>query len=268
MAKLLLHLDPDQPAAFQQALAAATGSEIVAAEVDGSTLYLAARRQGLTTALIGQITPLAYALPSGENVALTLDGEASNPSPARAGRTITDRLTPLGPLLDLDPTWRERCRTWQARIQAASKGEHLLGEYPDADGGITYNPVGKKAFEGDARRYLKAVLRHLGWTGKAHYNPSGIAGSGDASIHAASEGSDTGVFVQISADGGWAPTQTSPSGVTVLWRLEGLAGQDRWAPEYRNRWAGWTLSAGDLAGRIREAHGRVALPDRTVNAAD
>lgn len=110
------------------------------------------------------------------------------------------------------------------------------------------------------------MLRHLGWTGKVHDNPSGIAGSGDASIHAAPEGSDTGVYVQLNADGGWNPAQTSPSGVTILWRLEGLAGQDRWAPEYRNQWAGWTLSARDLAGRIQEAHRKIATP--AANAAD
>jgi hypothetical protein len=267
MAKLLLHLDPAQPAAFQQALASATGSEIVAAEVDGTALYLAARRGSLTTALISHLTPLATPLASGENVALTLEGEAANPALARATRTVTDRLTPLGPLLDLDPRWRERCHAWQKRLALAARGERLLGESPDADGSVSYNPVGKAAFERDARRFLNALLGHLGWSGKVHDNRAGIACSGEVSIHAAPKGSDPGVYVEVSAGGGWNPVQTSPSGVVILWRLEGLAGQDRWQPAYANQWASWTVTASALAARIQAAHVRTQ-PQPQANAAD
>ncbi|MFN4252863.1 hypothetical protein [Deinococcus sp.] len=251
MAKLLITLDPACPERLPQALSQVTGSEIVALEREGRTLYAACRRAGLTTALIGMVHLLDHPLPSGENAALTLEGEDRNPAAARASRTFTRHLTPAG--LHVDGTWRARCEEWQARLKAAQSGERLLGEYPDAQGYVGYNAEGKRAFELDARRYLKAVQRHLGWKGTVHWNPGGIAVSGEMTAHLAPDGADTGVFVEVSACGLWTPRQASPSGVGIMWRVEPLAGQDRWAPTYRNRWASWVLPAAQLAQDLRAA---------------
>ncbi|BBN97079.1 LPXTG-motif cell wall anchor domain protein [Deinococcus grandis] len=79
--------------------------------------------------------------------------------------------------------------------------------------------------------------------------------SGEVTAHLSPDGADTGVFIEVSACGLWAPRQASPSGVGIMWRLEPLAGQDRWAHEYeyRNRWASWVLPAAQLAQDVRTA---------------
>ncbi len=259
MANLVVQLRPDL-LDLPAALANWTHSEILKLEVDGHVVYAAARTAQATTALIVTMTLLDSPLPDGSNTALNIRGEAENPEPARASRAFTKLLTPVGGLFGVDAAWRERCAEWQRRTKAAETGEQLLGEYPNAEGYVGYNPVGKEAFERDARRYLKTVLRHLGWTGKVTYNKAGIAVSGEATLHAVPAGSDVGVFVQVSAGGGWEPVSPSPSGVTVLWRFEPLAGQDRWDPVFRNQWVGWRRSATALADQIQAALLHLSLP--------
>jgi hypothetical protein len=257
MANLVAHLRPDL-LDLPAVLAKWTQSEILKLEVDGHVVYAAAKTAQATTALVVTVTLLDSPLPDGSNTALHIRGEAENPGPARASRAFTKLLTPVGGLFGVDALWRERCAEWQRRTKAAETGEQLLGEYPNADGHVGYNPVGKDAFERDARRYLKAVLRHLGWTGKVTYNRAGIAVSGEATFHAAPAGSDVGVFVEVSAGGGWEPVLPSPSGVTILWRLEPLGGQDRWNHAFRNQWAGWRRSATALADQIQAAHAEIS----------
>ncbi|WP_019008527.1 hypothetical protein [Deinococcus aquatilis] len=259
MANLVVKLRPDL-LDLPGVLARWTQSKILKLEVDGGVVYAAAQTAQATTALIVTVTPLSSPLPDGSNMALNILGEAENPSPARASRALTKLLTPMDGLFAVNASWRERCAEWQRRTKAAETGEQLLGEYPNADGDVGYNPVGKDAFERDARRYLKAVLRHLGWTGKVTYNKAGIAVSGEACFHAAPGGGDIGVFVEVSAGGGWHPVVPSPSGVTVLWHLEPLGGQDRWNPVFRNQWVGWRRSATALADQIQAAHAAVSPP--------
>lgn len=253
MATLCAFVDPRDPQ-LAPVLARLTQSEIRHLEREGHTWYAAARTARATTALIVTVSALATPLPGGENVALSLQGEGDNPGPARASRNLTRLLTPADGLFAVPSDWRARCAAWQARLKVAQSGEQLLGEYPDAEGHVGYNPEGKEAFERDARRFLKAVLGHLGWFGKVTYNKAGIACSGEAAFHAHPEGSPVGVFVEVDAGGGWVPAGVSPSGVRIMWRLEPLAGQDRWAPEFRNQWARWDVSATDLAERIAETH--------------
>lgn len=251
MAKLLIQAETTT--ALAQEIRRVTGSEVLKVEEDGHTVYLALRRAGLTTAVVLTCTPLSLPMPDGENLAVKLEGEAENPAAARASRALTDLLTPAGLLFTPEGDWRARCAQWQARVQRAQGGDTLLGEYPDAVGYVGYNEIGKKAFEQDARRFLRQVRKLLGWPGEVTFNPSGIASSGDVYLHLTPPTGTGGVMIDVSAEGGFQPGGCSPSGVGLRWTLTPGEGQDRWAPAYRNRWARWTTTATQLADEIRAA---------------
>lgn len=253
MAKLLIQASTTGE--LTRVLAAATQSEIVLSEQHGHDVYLAVRREGITSAVVAHLTPLSGALASGENLAVQLTGEAARPTAARVSAAFTRMLTPIGLTLPIDPTWREQAKSWQVRLKASQTGESMLGEYPDAVGAVSYNTLGKKAFEQDARRYLKRVLKHLGWAGHVRYNPSGIAGSGDTMLEAMCPGDRQSVHVCLNADG-FHFDRVSPSGVNGYWRFEGTPEHPMvWnAPGGRNKTWVWTLTATEFAARIRDLH--------------
>ena len=231
-----------------------TGCDIIASEQHGHHVYLAARHAGLTSALIVTLTPLAHPLDSGENLVALVQTEADNPLPAHASRSITAPLTRIGPLLAIDPTWRTRAAQWQARVKASQTGETMLGEYPDAEGSVGYNAPGKKAFQLDARRYLKAVLRELGWVGKVSFNPGGIAVSGDAYLNATCPDGQ-GLHICLSANGLWVPRGSSPSGVNGYWRFSRAGeGSCSHGPLYRNLDWHWKTPAQKFAATIKELY--------------
>ena len=234
-----------------------TATSILASEQDGQTVYVAAQRQGLTTALILRITPIPP-LADGSNVIVSVQGENDNPPHARAGRDVTRHLTPPSDLFTPDTRWRERCQTWQARLKSAGRGETLLGEYPEAEGGVSYNDVGKEAFARDARRYARKLLSHLGWPGAVHFNPGGIAVSGEVILRATPPGGDCTLFLELSCSC-WVPVPTSPSGVSIMWRFEPTDGRSAFERPFGNRWASWLTPSADLARFIQDAHGQTGL---------
>ena len=252
MGKLLIHALTLSDIARE--IGRTTGCEVVASEQHGKQVYLAARHAGLTSALIVTLTPLAHPLEGGENLVAVVQTEADNPLPARVSRALTAHLSPIGPLFAIDPTWRGRAKQWQARIQASQNGSTMLGEYPDAEGYVGYNEVGKKAFQQDARRYLKAVLKALGWDGKVSFNPGGIACSGDAYLNATCPDGQS-VHVCLSASGMWVPLGSSPSGVNGYWRFcRAGEGSCSHGPLYRNLDWHWKLEAQQFAAKIDELY--------------
>lgn len=255
MANLLLRASTSEE--LYPHIARITASRLVASEQDGQTHYLALERQGITTAVILRVTSLAEALPDGSNVAVCLQGEQDNPQAARASRNLTQHLS--AELFAEPSAWRGRCAEWQARLKRALAGQELLGEYPEADGVISYNPIGKVAFAADARRYLKRVLKDLGWVGTVHFNPAGIAVSGEVTLRASVPGAACSLFIEVDCSP-YAPSPVSPSGVAIMWRLEPLNGASRFERPYGNRWCRWNTHSDDLVGRIQRAVAAFELP--------
>ena len=240
-----------------QQLTRITASRVVASEQDGQTHYLAVERQGITTAVILRVAPLTEALPDGSNVAVCLQGEQDNPLAARASRSITKHLS--AELFAAPSTWRARCTEWQARLKRASVGQELLGEYPEAEGIISYNAAGKEAFAADAQRYLKRVLKELGWVGTVRFNPGGIAVSGEVILRANIPDAPCSLFIEVDCCP-HAPLPISPSGVAIMWRLESLDGTSRFERPYGNRWCSWNTHSDDLVARIQRAVAAFDLP--------
>ncbi|GGR13339.1 hypothetical protein [Deinococcus ruber] len=255
MANLLLRATTTEE--LYPALARVLDGRIVASEHDGQTHYLAVERQGITTAVILRVTPLQDALPDGSNVAVCVQGERDNPQAARASHAITKQLS-AELFAGLSP-WRVRCAEWQARVKRAALGQELLGEYPEADGFISYNPAAKEAFAADARRYLKRVLKELGWVGTVRFNPGGIAVSGEVMLRASVPNASCSLFVELSCCL-YAPLPISPSGVAIMWRLEPLEGPSRFERPYGNRWCSWQATSDDLVARIQRAVAAFDLP--------
>ena len=189
---------------------------------------------------------------------VSVQGENDNPTHARAGRDVTRHLTPPSALFTPDTRWRERCRNWQARVKNAGRGETLLGEYPEAEGGVSYNEVGKEAFAKDARRYARKLLSYLGWPGAVHFNPGGIAVSGEVTLRATPPGEDCTLFLELSCSC-WVPVTTSPSGVSIMWRFEPTDGRSAFERPFGNRWASWSTPSANLAQSIQEAYGQTGL---------
>lgn len=217
-----------------------TGEAVVAAEQFGTAAFLARAQAGICTAVVLNLTPLAYALTSGETHVATVYHEDENPEPVQVSAAFLRCLTPRG-LLSKSGEWRQRTARWEEQLRRSLQGEYLLGVYPDAPGSVGYNEIGKRAFEQDARRYLRAVQHHLGYGGKVNFNPVGMAVSGDASLRAQTPSGE--LQVCISASG--LPLRgftASPSGTFLYW---GFSQQPRW------QGAHWDTSGSDLARQIR-----------------
>ncbi len=231
-----------------------TGCRVTASEQRGRTVFVALTQRDRATAAVLRLTPLPHPLPDGANLVITIDTEENDPADHRASRTFTRHLTPAPTL-----PWRVRAADWQARVKHAATGEVLLGEYPEADGGVSYNPEAKRAFEHDARRYLRRLLKTLegaGWTGAVRYNPSGVACSGDALLAGTLPG-HTRVHVHLDATGSFSPAHLSPSGVGLYWRFE--SDHTRIEAPFQNRFAPWTATSADLA-RLIDRTARVLFP--------
>ena len=144
MGKLILHATTTEEILGE--IERVTATRVIASERDGRTVYAAVQAGETTRALILQLTPLPAPLESGENLIVTVNEETHNPEPARASRHVTRHLS-TALFAPADLTWRERCAQWQAHTDRAKTGEVLLGTYPEAEGGVGYNPEAKQAFE-------------------------------------------------------------------------------------------------------------------------
>ncbi len=124
--------------------------------------------------------------------------------------------------------------------------------------------VAKKAFLKDARSYLNAVAKQLGWETRkpvASINEGGVAGSGEATLTVMKPGSEYGGYVQVSGDTQIPGVRASRSGVQILYRVN-----TRSAPYtgLQNNWGDWDMSAEDLAAELERLVAReesaAALP--------
>ena len=182
--------------------------------------------------------------------------EETNPDPVDLNPAFFRLLTPLGGLFAVSPgaeSWRARVSAWHDHLKANSQGQVLLGDYGGpgqyGDDTLGYNEHGKERFRKDALRYLKCLQKELGWAGKPCFNASGVAGSGDATVHLMSPDAQHGVYVDI-AQGSQVPeVRQSVQGVRLMWRFEhSTAGRS--SVGERNQWADWDTHASVLAGRI------------------
>lgn len=139
----------------------------------------------------------------------------------------------------------------------------------------------KDAFLKEARTYLNAVAGALAAKGYTPYtdakgrpekpvsvNESGIAGSGDVSLTLDGTG-DAGVYVTISGTSLRGAVPTTPSGISILFRVA-KAG-DKLGIKDRNRWMPVDLSASDLAELMDQAVAQATKqptmkPEDTANA--
>ncbi|GBF04703.1 hypothetical protein DAERI_020300 [Deinococcus aerius] len=245
------------------------GSEITLVEVGSREAYLAVTIQGMTCAFVVPLSPLDPGLCYGQDLLLMGPvSETRNPEPCQVSANFLKCLSPAPLFLKGDEgRWRRRAEHFVHRAWQSEQGEVLLGTYADARGTISYNEPAKKAFEQDARRYLKRLAKHLGrpaLSGRkaVSYNPSGIACSGEAMLHLEMD-THTLLFVEVDAGGLCAPWQrTSPSGVAIMWRFEGqgeaLRHEQRFF--YPNQWVRWDTSARDFAALIEEGWVRLTQP--------
>ncbi|GGM53407.1 hypothetical protein GCM10008956_31770 [Deinococcus arenae] len=75
-------------------------------------------------------------------------------------------------------------------------------------------------------------------------------------VHVAHRQDVDGEAIVIEApqgSGGFHPSWAVMCAARLVDGVEPLAGQDRWAPTYRNRWASWVLPAAQLAQDMRAA---------------
>lgn len=138
------------------------------------------------------------------------------------------------------------------------------GQYGDgtgyAEGRISYNAEAKAHFQKDALAFLRAVQKELGWatTGKKRgpeFNPSGIAGSGNATLALFPPGVEEGVYISIDADSGVMHRLHSRSGVLVMWRCcTRTSPYGGFGMHLENRFEQWDITAAALAAKIRTAH--------------
>ncbi|WP_264778740.1 hypothetical protein [Deinococcus aetherius] len=248
------------------------GSEISGLEVGTREAYLAVTARGLTRAFVIPLAPLDPGLCYGQDLLLLPPvSETWNPEPCQVSADFLRSLSPAPLFLVGDEgRWRRRAERFVHRAQQSGQGEVLLGTYEDARGGISYNEPAKKAFERDARRYLKRLAKYLGRPVPAghkgvSYNPPGIACSGQAMLHLEMD-EHTLLFVEVDAGGLCAPWQrTSPSGVAIMWRFEGqgeaLRHEQRFF--YPNQWVRWDTSARDFAALIEDGWVLLTQPAAT-----
>lgn len=193
--------------------------------------------------------------------------EERNPEAVDVSPALFKLLTPLGGLF-ADPdgaqTWRSRVRAYHLQLKGSQAGDVLLGDYGGpgdyGDDTLGYNAEGKERFRRDALRYLKRLQGLLGWTGKPYFNASGIAGSGDASLHLAAPDGQSGVYVTIGEGCPVPMVRHSKQGVQILWRFERPPQNGRQDVSQRNQWADWDISAAQLAERILNQYRPAVLP--------
>ncbi len=247
------------------------GSEVRGIEVDGGVAYLAVTTQGLTRAFVVPFAPVN--LPEGNLLVLPPACEDTNPEPCEVTPTFLRLLSPAPLFLTgAAGTWRERAERHADRVRRSASGDALLGTYGNARGRVGYDDAAKKAFEQDARRYLKRLGAQLPWPAVpgrklVTYNPGGIAVSGEAMLRCQVD-EDTDLFVEVDASGLGGPRQApSPSGVTVMWRFEGTETGSRAKYFFPNQWAPWDLSSADFAAVILDFARFAQLPVVPVTAA-
>lgn len=247
------------------------GSDLRGIEVNGTVAYLAVTTQGLTRAFVVTVAPVN--LPEGNLLVFPPASEDTNPEPCEVTPSFLRLLSPAPLFLTgAAGTWRERAERHADRVRRSAAGDALLGTYGDARGRVGYDDAAKKAFEQDARRYLKRLGAHLPWPAVAGrklvtYNPGGIAVSGEAMLRCQVD-EDTELFVEVVASGLGGPRQApSPSGVTVMWRFEGSGGGKRAKYFYPNQWARWDLPSAAFAAVILEFARFAQLPVVPVAAA-
>lgn len=141
------------------------------------------------------------------------------------------------------------------------KGKY--GSFEVAEGQISYNAEAKAAFQKDAVAYLKALTKALGWQPmvygpgraklSAHFNPGGIAVSGEATMTLQVPDQENGVYVHVSAGGHNYGKQVSRSGASIMWRTADQS--DVFGTRGRNTFEDWDLSAEELAEKILERLG-------------
>ncbi|MBZ9715617.1 hypothetical protein [Deinococcus multiflagellatus] len=217
---------------------------------------------GRVSASVVPYALLSEPLPGGEHLVVYDPlSERHNPDAARPSAHLLKLLTPddqTGRFAGLanQTQWRRRAQTWQARVQRSQSGEVLLGYYTDADRGFHFNEAAKAALRQDATRYLKRVLKHLGWAGTVTFNPAGPGVSGDAYLHTRPAGSAVGAAVAVGT--GASPTAVSENGVGIRWYLEPdrAAAGSRHQRCFRNHWAAFDVPADALAETIRAEQAR------------
>lgn len=134
-----------------------SGTELIRVEVGIREAYLAVATQGITCAFVVPLAPLDPGLCYGQDLLLMMPvSETRNPEPCQVSADFLKCLSPAPLFLMGDEGhWRQRAERFVHRAQQSEQGEVLLGTYADARGSISYNEPAKKAFEKDARRYLK-----------------------------------------------------------------------------------------------------------------
>lgn len=141
------------------------------------------------------------------------------------------------------------------------KGKY--GSFEVAEGQIAYNAEAKAAFQKDSLAYLKALAKALGWApmvygpGRSklspHFNPGGIAVSGEATMSLQVPDEARGVYVMISCGGGHYGSRVSRSGAVIMWRS--CTTDDVFGGHGTNTFEDWDLDSGELADKVLERLG-------------
>lgn len=143
-------------------------------------------------------------------------------------------------------------------------GVQEINDYngPYVDENVDYpKSVAKTEFHKDAKGYLAALNKVLGWqpdTSSKSYgktgisaNWSGAAGSGE--IQGRFWNGDKGVMIQVASGMRLPGIKSSSSGVYILYRtLERVGGKVK---ESGNKYAPWDISAGEFAEKIQKETG-------------
>jgi len=112
---------------------------------------------------------------------------------------------------------------------------------------------GKSAFLEDARDYLKALMKHLGWVGglpkkPIRINPGGPGVGGDVfAVMFPTEAAEAGVYVSIQpyTIPGEPPTRDPNQQISIMYR--GCTRTDIYGTRSHNRWRWGDITVGELA---------------------
>ncbi len=119
-----------------------------------------------------------------------------------------------------------------------------------------YDP--KEAFLKDARSYLRALAKELGWHGDAKINRGGIAVAGEAYARLFHPVAAVGAWVTIDGRGGFYNYYSKgplPQGVDIIWRT--TKRHHSVSHDGSNCWESGSISVGELAEKIRTTVAKV-----------
>lgn len=242
-------------------------SQVIEVEVQGEYAYVAVCIRGITQAFVSHFSELSPAAFGHDLVLGQVQHERDNPDAAMPSSTFLKLLTPAPLFLEgCSAQWREQATENADWEQRALGGEVLLGRYSGAQGYVSYNEQGKKEFEKDARHYLGALAKALGWppaerNGRSKtgitFCEGGPAVSGEIYLRLQLS-EKVEVMVEISASGGMCGPK-SPGGAGIMWRFEGQSNQHRERYFHPNQWPRWDMTVREFAEMIRKEARRLKL---------